>query len=291
MRLRPLVRPDEVPAVAGLVEELTTLEGHSPVGEHKFLDLLGAGSERIMGMVFEGDDGSLAAYVAANPDEDLWTVEFAIRPEHRTRIGQLLDEVVTWISEAGGRRVRIWAYRDDLAASLADAGFSVERDLHQLRRRLPAGPQISLPAPLEVRGFRVGDEAAWLEVNARAFEGHPENGNWDAEILANRTAQSWFDAEALLMLWDGQTLVGFCWSKPVDERTGEIYGIAVDPDRQGEGLGRFLLLEGLDVIRTRFGADEALLYVDSTNSRALALYSSLGFGLDHIDRAFTMNVG
>jgi len=288
MRLRPVERPGDLPAITTLVAELTALDGHSPLGEHKYLDLLGSGSESVDGLVVEGDDGALAAYVAASRNQGIWTVELAIHPAQRSRVPSILDGVAGWVGDAGGESIRIWAYQDDLAAALDEGGFSVERRLHQLRRKLPAPTPSAIPDGMDLRPFVAGaDEQDWLALNGSAFSGHPENGSWDAEMLRNRMEQDWFEPDALLMLWAGPSLAGFCWTKMVDSGVGEIYVIAVDPPRQGAGLGRWLLLAGLQLLVVRYGANEVMLYVDSENGPAQSLYRSLEFGLDHVDRAFT----
>ena len=83
-------------------------------------------------------------------------------------------------------------------------------------------------------------------------------------------------------------LAGFCWTKLHDadgRRLGEIYVIAVDPDFEGRGLGRELVLAGLDSLWRR-GAVIGTLYVDGSNARARRLYERLGFTLDHVDRVY-----
>ena len=61
--------------------------------------------------------------------------------------------------------------------------------------------------------------------------------------------------------------------------------IAVDPDWQGTGLGRKLVLAGLDYLAGK-GLTVGMLYVDAANTPAVKLYVDLGFTIDHIDRAY-----
>jgi len=52
--------------------------------------------------------------------------------------------------------------------------------------------------------------------------------------------------------------------------------VAVDPNERGGGLGRALTLAGLHHLRS-LDLDQAMLYVDATNTGAISLYEGLGF--------------
>jgi len=75
----------------------------------------------------------------------------------------------------------------------------------------------------------------------------------------------------------------------IKHQLGEIYVIAVDPDFQGHGLGRQLVLAGLESLCDR-GVSVGMLYVDHDNEAARRLYFSLGFVDDHTDRAYVTDV-
>jgi mycothiol synthase len=201
------------------------------------------------------------------------------------------------VEAAGGEEVVVVARPDApvVAAAAEDAGFLPCREVVQLRRPLPlpddlrAGP-LAHPARARLRSFRPGvDDAAWLAVNHRAFAWHPDQGDWGPPDLAERLASPWFDAEGFLVLdGDDGRLDGFCWTKvhpatATDPALGEIFVIGVDPDAHGRGLGRALVVAGLDHLAAR-GLGTAMLYTEADNEPALALYRSLGFTRHHADR-------
>jgi mycothiol synthase len=78
------------------------------------------------------------------------------------------------------------------------------------------------------------------------------------------------------MAWEGSDLLGSCWTKHHPLGVGEIYIVGVSPQAQGRGLGRELVVCGLDHLY-RTGSTTGMLYVDGDNKAAMWLYSELGF--------------
>jgi mycothiol synthase len=98
----------------------------------------------------------------------------------------------------------------------------------------------------------------------------------DADELAERMAEPWFDPAGLLVAADGDRLRGFHWTKRHSATLGEVYVVGIDPASQGLGLGKVLVDAGLRHLRDG-GADDVLLYVESDNVPAVRLYEGLGF--------------
>ncbi|WP_028636576.1 mycothiol synthase [Nocardioides sp. URHA0032] len=184
----------------------------------------------------------------------------------------LVDEALPTTGE-----VRAWSHGDHpAAAALARSlGFERVRELWVMRRDMT----VPLPAydSERIRSYRPDDAGELVRVNAAAFAHHPEQGSMDAENLAERMGEPWFDPAGLLVATDGDRMLGFHWTKQHSAELGEVYVVGIDPAAQGRGLGKTLTLGGLHHLASR-GVAEVLLYVESDNAPAVALYSGLGFG-------------
>ncbi|MEO6942451.1 MAG: mycothiol synthase [Terrimesophilobacter sp.] len=219
-------------------------------------------------------------------------VELVIAPDERGRgRGAALVEFVL----AAHPAVRYaWAHGDHPASRALAKRFGFE----------PVRTLLKLHAPVSngslhdaITAFRPGvDDAEWLALNARSFAGHPEQGKLTQRDLDDRIAEPWFLAEDFLVLRDDDDMIGFCWLKVEDgnatdgtavdstarSNSGEFYAVGIDPDRQGEGLGRALMDAGFARLASR-GIRTAELYVEADNEAALALYGRYGFTRHTID--------
>jgi mycothiol synthase len=289
--------PVGVSEVLALAAETGGADGVHPLSEDAVLRLRGAGVEgAVVHLMSRPPGGGLAGYAQLDLSEagEGPTGELFVHPEHRRHgLGrELLDAAVSTAAGADpAARLRIWAHGDDPGARvLADrAGFIRARVLWQMRRPLTTTlPDVPMPAGVTLRAFRPGtDDHAWLAVNGRAFDHHPEQGRWTADDLRVRMAEPWFDPAGFLLAVDGDgKMLGFHWTKvhPAAPRSdgtvqgpiGEIYVLGVDPGGHRRGLGAALSVAGLRHLRDR-GLADAMLYVDESNAAAVALYTRLGF--------------
>ncbi|TMK65240.1 MAG: mycothiol synthase [Actinobacteria bacterium] len=200
------------------------------------------------------------------------------------------------LGSTDGAALTVWilGVERESDAIVRDAGFVPDRELWQMRVPLPLRETARWPEGFTVRTFEPGhDDDAWVAVNNRAFAGHPEQGGWTGETLRQRARESWFDPRDFLLAFDQDLqLAGFCWTKvhpaapPIEPAPlGEIYVIGVDPDRQGTGLGRALVVGGLEAI-AEHGITAGMLFVDSANAAAVGLYEAIGFARHRVDRAY-----
>lgn len=278
--------PAEIAEVLALASAAGDTDGADPLDEHVLLRLRDPDAPAVH-LVARADDGTLTGYAHLDTTDPVGGigVELVVHPAYRRRgTGRALARGV--LASATGP-LRAWAHGDhpSAAALAVDLGFARARVLWQLRRPLaaPLG-EPRLPDGVALRAFRPGaDDTAWLALNARAFAEHSEQGRWTSDDLRVRLAESWFDPAGFLLAEETATgrLLGFHWTKvherPGSARIGEVYVLGVEPTAHGGGLGRALTTAGLAHLRDKRGLDRVMLYVDDSNTGAVALYERLGF--------------
>jgi mycothiol synthase len=281
-------------AIGELLAAAEDADGHEPLSDQQRLDLARGGGAGFAAVVARDEDKPVGLAVISQGNQSS-TIELVIDPAERADVASvgadLLAAALDAVCSDVGGAVHWWVFQpgaehDELATRF---GLTVGRELLQMRRPLPTG----LPFDVATRPFVPDvDDAAWVEVNNRAFAAHPEQGGWTVETLRRRRAEPWFDPDGFLLHERDGRLAGFCWTKlhsELDPPVGEIYVVGVDPDFQGLGLGRQLTLAGLDWIHRR-GMDTGMLYVDAANIAARTMYEHLGFTVSRTDRAYTGTV-
>lgn len=315
---------EQLSALVALTEAATQVDGTAPLSEQVLLDALDslpAGSAATPSTSpphFLAYDGThLAGYAHLEREPAATTrrarhkgatanAEIVVDPEYRRQgIGTALIRALGDVLREGTLQIWSHGHIGVARAFAAHEDTTSMRTLWTMRRSLGTGarplPAAHLPEGYAARHLVVGqDEDGWLRVNARAFAHHPEQGRMTRVDLDLRMAQSWFDATGLILIEDirgpAPVLAASHWTKvvpPQDPRAspteGEVYVVAVDPAYQGMGLGQTVTVLGLLHLAGR-GLSEAFLYVEGDNSRAVAIYSELGFTRSAVDVMYSRRV-
>ncbi len=151
------------------------------------------------------------------------------------------------------------------------AGFAVRERLHLLARdldELPDRPRRIGRQGRIRRGHRI-DRRPVLAVDSLAF---PPFWQLDAGGLSEARAAT---PSSRLRVAVDPGVIGYAVSGRAGPR-GYLQRLAVHPDRQGEGVGRALVVDGLHWMR-RHGSERAIVNTQEVNTAALHLYLSLGF--------------
>ncbi len=275
----------EAQAVLAVADAALAADGSMPLSEAFRLALRGPAVDGVVHLLAYAAGHRLVGYAQsrAGGEGEPPSAELVVAPDSRRQgIGTALADHLP-------QDVRIWSHGAGAAADAAAAfarslGLSPVRRLHVMGRPLQSGepwPEAVVPAGYAVRTFEPGrDEDAWLRLNAAAFAHHPEQGGLRRADLEQRMAEPWWDPAGLILIVDAgepDRLAASHWTKvdPPDGDVGEVYVVAVSPDRQGHGLGRVVTVLGLDHLRS-LGLDRVVLYVDEENVAAVRTYRGLG---------------
>jgi mycothiol synthase len=277
--------------VLDLIQRSAIFDNSPPIAEHILLHLRHGGDKSDSHLVVE-EKSKVIGYAHIDQTDLVAgpSVELVVDPDHRSfGIGkQLLSNAV----EICGQNLRLWVHGENEAAAALASSFSFEkiRTVLQMQKQLTEIEKLpDIDPKIIIRSFLPGlDSSDWLLLNNKVFKDHPEQSDWHLSDLNHRLSEDWFDEKGFFIAFLNNQLIGSTWTKIHGALThdhggshdhpaiGEIYITAVDPNYAGIGLGRALTITALNFLKYQ-GLDQAMLYVDFDNSRALKLYHSLGF--------------
>jgi len=220
---------------------------------------------------------SIVGYMDTTPELTIGRVilDCWIYPEYRRRglATKLLGYATNRAKELGVKVAHVNIVENNVIAQrvLSRLGFSLIRRFLELRLDIAdvRWPDIN-QATLECRYLQRGEEDKLAQIQNRAFAGTwGYNPNTVEEITYQTNRESHSLEE---VVWTGVA----CERGAVSERKGRIFMLGVDPDYRGKGIGKRVLLVGLDSLKSK-GLQVAELTVDSENKVAYALYQSIGF--------------
>ncbi len=206
---------------------------------------------------------------------------------------QLVQRCIQYTEASGRDRMEVFLmnltaeYRDYAAqcgAIYRAAGMArgyewyyMEADLHQLNFSIR-----EIPDTMQVRTLaEISNDELWPSYDAAFLEGGDRRYAQQSEVQRRENFESFFsrqvpmDAEASLVLFDSETIVGFVKIDIVTDGT-YVHGVGVVPEYRRQGLARYIL--GTSLRRAMKNLHEKMvLEVDVTNRAAVGLYQSLGF--------------
>jgi len=232
--------------------------------------------------------GNIVGYMDVTPELAIGRVilDCWVRPEHRRRglATKLLSHATRRAKELGVKVAHVNIPQDNVVAKrmLSRLGFECVQRFLQLRLDITNVPrQDAGQAALQCRHLQPGEEDKLTQLQNRSFEGNWGYNPNTIEEIVYRTNSSHCSPRDVLLAYDGDKVIAYCWTKTIFEaatgkRKGQISMLGVEPDYRGRGLGKRVLLAGLYHLRSQ-GLQVVELTVDSKNEVACALYQSVGF--------------
>lgn len=134
---------------------------------------------------------------------------------------------------------------------------------------------------LKVRAWRAAYAALMPAGCLAALDPSAEAAAWADYLAAMPTAHR-------LWVADDRGVVGFCRSGPAHDpdlggQAAEVYGLYIEPDRIGTGLGRALFGHAVADLDKR-GCRPVCVYAYTPNSGAIRFYQRAGLALDGASR-------
>jgi mycothiol synthase len=242
-------------------------------------------------LFFVEADGCLVGYgeLWHAPGRPRSTFRVLVHPDWRRQgLGtKLLRTIEARARELDGKYldVQIESAQEGGRAFLHARGFQrVHYSWQMILSDIAAAPEPAWPASYGVRTFVVGSD----EATSRHLENDSFADEWEHAPTAEGEIEGFvrspsFRADGVIYaLKDGQ-VVGECWNWIDDQaiaqtgkRQGDVWCLCVHPQHRHRGLGRALLLAGVQWLRQQ-GMTSAALYVDGANERARHLYEATGF--------------
>jgi mycothiol synthase len=142
-----------------------------------------------------------------------------------------------------------------------------------------AALRVEPPEGFTLRSFQPGDAPVLTRIQNAAFSGSWGFSPNTVEQIEYRSSMSNTSHEGILFLVNQDEVAGYCWTcfAPANGKARGIIGmIGVSPDYRGRGVSQPILAASLAYLKSA-GADEVGLHVDSSNTPAIRLYTSLGF--------------
>jgi mycothiol synthase len=215
-------------------------------------------------------------------------LEGRVHPRHRRKgiATKLFSRSMQRVKASGVRAVQVSVLENNTAAKslltkleyqFIRNFFEMKLDIHNTR--LPAARRDSITS----RRLKQEEENLLTEIQNRCFDGTwGFNPNTTEEITCRLNMPGRSPDNVILTFLEDR-LAGYCWTlinaeenAKREKKKGLIHMLGVDPDYRNREIGRAVLLNGLEDLKSK-GVDIVELTVDSQNPAACSLYESVGF--------------
>ena len=135
-----------------------------------------------------------------------------------------------------------------------------------------------------IRDARREDAGAIARLSNRAYRGDVSRIGWttEADLLDGQRTDpdmvlEMMESTGFRLLWEGDSLLGSIQLVPVDGTTVEIGMLAVEPSRQGEGLGSRLLSDAEILAHQQLGCRRLRMRVLHQRDELIGYYQRRGY--------------
>jgi mycothiol synthase len=226
--------------------------------------------------------------VTLEPEIQRALLDGLVHPLHR-RAGiatELFSRGLQLVRKSGIKSAQVSVLETNAAAKglLNHLSFTFIRHFLEMRLNINS---VQLPTALQnslkSRRLKQGEENLLTEIQNRCFvDSWGFNPNTEEEITY-RLNMHGRSADDVTLTFLEDKPVGYCWTiidaaenETREKSKGLIHMLGVDPDYRQQEIGKAILLNGLQDLKSR-GVNTVELTVDSENSAACSLYASLGF--------------
>ena len=283
-------RPEDFESLVRLVGEVGTRgEGLYSISVQDVIESLGRPHHFPEKNLFVAEEARrIIGYVDITPELTIGRVVLSclVYPIHCG--GYVATRLIDWaINRAKVLRVRrahvnIPEGSGNTRKLFTNMGFGFIRPFLELRLDLSQA-FVSGRVGNRCRHLKGGEEDKLVHIQNRSFADTWGFNPNTVEEIAYRTRLPNCSLEDIILACDGDTVIGYCWTriyvgknKTAGGGKGRIYMLGVDPDHRGRGVGKEVLMAGLSYLKGNdVGTVE--LTVDGENEAARALYRSAGF--------------
>ena len=205
--------------------------------------------------------------------------------------GQTIGFLSVYADEPSQAEVSLYvlpAYRCQGVANQLLAAFAKVADKYDLTEIEYVAEQAFLNDQADFArrfDYQEGEAEIWLTQSAQTFPLEKREGiaafqsqvfETPLDVALKYAQESISSSSSLLYILKKDGRVVASVSVDTDFGTNYFFGLAVDQDFQGQGLGSYLLLASMQDLNVRNGQDFQIV-VEKQNTRALKLYKKLGF--------------